>query len=200
MIKNIIFDLSEVIISGYHGVENIIEQNTNISPQQFLERKKQTLDIFLDTMKGKYSENEYVDYLLNGTNWNITREELKQIIRMNLNIPIEGTMNIIKRLKNNYNIILLSDHVKEWMEYIFNNNVELDIIDHKYFSYEYGKLKSDEGCFKYIVEDLNINPNETLFIDDYKENVKSANKNGIEGIVFEDSKQLEKELMKRKIL
>lgn len=29
MIKNMIFDLSEVIISGYHGVENIIEQNTN---------------------------------------------------------------------------------------------------------------------------------------------------------------------------
>jgi len=26
MIKNIIFDLSEVIISGYHGVEIIIEK------------------------------------------------------------------------------------------------------------------------------------------------------------------------------
>ena len=26
MIKNIIFDMSEVIISGYHGVEKILEQ------------------------------------------------------------------------------------------------------------------------------------------------------------------------------
>lgn len=39
MIKNIIFDLSEVIIFGYHGVENIIEQNTNISSEEFLKRK-----------------------------------------------------------------------------------------------------------------------------------------------------------------
>lgn len=40
MIKNIIFDLSEVIISGYHGVEKIIEQNTNILAEEFLARKK----------------------------------------------------------------------------------------------------------------------------------------------------------------
>lgn len=40
MIKNIIFDLSEVIISGYYGVEKIIEQNTKISAEEFLKRKK----------------------------------------------------------------------------------------------------------------------------------------------------------------
>lgn len=40
MIKNIIFDLSEVIISGYHGAEKIIEQNSNIPAEEFLKRKK----------------------------------------------------------------------------------------------------------------------------------------------------------------
>ncbi len=30
MTKNIIFDLSEVIISGYYGVENILEEKKSI--------------------------------------------------------------------------------------------------------------------------------------------------------------------------
>ena len=38
MIKNIIFDLSEVIISGYHGTEKIIGGNTNISEEDFEKR------------------------------------------------------------------------------------------------------------------------------------------------------------------
>ena len=122
MIKNIIFDLSEVIISGYHGVENVIAQNTNISAEEFLNRKEETINIFLDTMRGKYTEDEYLEHLLNGTNWNITKEKMKLLIRKNLNISVNGTMDIIKKLRVNYNLILLSDHVKEWIDYIFKNN------------------------------------------------------------------------------
>lgn len=70
-----------------------------------------------------------MEYLLNGTNWNINKGKLKELIRENLNIPVNGTMNIIKKLKINYNLILLSDHVKEWMEYILKNNKEINILN-----------------------------------------------------------------------
>lgn len=151
-------------------------------------------------MREKYSEDEYVEYLLNGTNWNINKGKLKELIRENLNIPVNGTMNIIKKLKINYNLILLSDHVKEWMEYILKNNKEINIFEHKYFSYIYGKLKADPGCFQYVLETMHIEANETIVIDDYKSNIEVANKNGIQGIIFRDAKQLEKELTKRSIL
>lgn len=196
MIKNIIFDLSEVIISGYHGVEQIIEQNTNVSAESFLKRKKETINIFFDTMRGKYSEDDYLSYLLKDTNWNISKDKLKLLIRKNLNIPVKDTMDIIKELKDNYNLILLSDHVREWTNYIFENNKDLSIFSHKYFSYDYKKLKSDEGTFKYIVSDLNIKPEETIFIDDYEINVQVANKNGIRGIIFKNAGQLRIELEK----
>lgn len=194
MIKNIIFDLSEVIISGYIGVEKIIEKNTSISSEKFLERKKETINIFLDTMRGKYSEDEYLSYLLQDTNWKISKDELKLFIRENLNRPVKGTMNIIKTLKENYNLILLSDNIKEWMNYIFENNEDLAIFDHKYFSYDIKGLKLDEDTFEYIINDLNIKPEETIFIDDYEGNVQVANKNGIKGIIFKNAEQLTKEL------
>lgn len=200
MIKNIIFDLSEVIISGYHGVEKTIEQNTGISALQFLERKNQVKEMFLDTMRGKYSENEYFECLLQGTQWNISKEELKQYARKNFNIAVQGTMQIIQDLKNKYKLILLSDHIKEWAAYILENNKELEIFEHQYFSYEFGKLKSDKGTFSYIMNSLQIRPEETVFIDDYKENIEMARKEKINGIVFQDAKQLKCELRKMQIL
>lgn len=154
MIKNVICDLSEVIISGYHGAEEIVGQNTNISAEEFFKRKKEMTSVFLDAMRGKYSEDEYLDCLLEGMNWDISKEVLKKLIRQNLNVPVKGTIEIIQKLKGKYQLILLSDHVKEWMEYIAENNTEVSIFDRQYFSYEYGKLKEDEGCFEYILEDL----------------------------------------------
>ena len=109
-------------------------------------------------------------------------------------------MKIIEKLSEQYNLILLSDHIKEWVEYILSTNKELEIFKHKYFSYEYGKLKTDEGTFNYVLDTEKILPDETIFIDDSKENVEIANQNGICGIVFEDAKQLEKELQEMNII
>ena len=200
MIKNIIFDLSEVIISGYHGAEKIIEENTNISSEEFLKRKKETINVFLDTMRGKYSEDEYLETLIEKTNWNENKEIIKRSIRQNLDTKVDGTIKIIESLKEKYNLILLSDHIKEWVDYILNTNKELEIFKHKYFSYEYGMLKNDEGTFKYILEKEKIIPSETIFIDDSKENIEMAIEEGIQGIIFENAKQLEYELKKMQII
>ena len=200
MIKNIIFDLSEVIISGYHGVEHIIEQNTNISSEEFLKRKKETINVFLDTMRGKYSEDEYLETLIENTNWNENKEIIKRSIRQNLDTKVDETIKIVEKLKEKYNLILLSDHIKEWVEYILSTNKDLEVFKHKYFSYEYGTLKEDEGTFKYILEKEKILASETIFIDDNKDNVKMSNREGIQGIIFENAKQLENELKNMHIL
>ena len=117
MIKNIIFDLSEVIISGYHGVEYMIEQNTNIKSEEFLVKKREVEDIFLETMRGKRTEDEYIEALLKDTNWNINKDIIKQLIRKNLDIKVNGTIALINKLKNKYILIsiyvLISSVVKE---------------------------------------------------------------------------------------
>ena len=196
MIKNIIFDLSEVIISGYHGAEEIIEHQYAISEEEFKKQKFLKYEYFLDLMRGKLSEEEYLEELLQGTNWNISIEQLKTAIRQNLNQPVPGTMEIVKQLKakEKYQLILLSDHVREWMEYIEEKNKDLKIFDKKIFSYDIGAVKSDKQTFKTVLEKVAIVADETLFIDDYEKNVKNAEAVGIHGIVFENAEQLSKTL------
>ena len=196
MIKNIIFDLSEVIISGYHGVEKILEQQYAIPEEEWERQRLSKNELFLNLMRGNLSEEEYLEELLKGTNWNISVEQLKTAIRQNLNQPVPGTMEIVKQLKakGKYQLILLSDHAREWMEYIEENNKDLEIFDKKIFSYDIGAVKSDEQTFKIVLEKAAIVADETLFIDDYEKNIENAEAVGIHGIVFENAEQLRKTL------
>lgn len=200
MFKNIIFDLSEVIYYGYHGAESTIEHSLNIPTSEFLKRKEETLDFFLDTMRGKYSEDEYFIHLLEGMNWNVSVNDLKNHFRRSIEIPVEGTLDIIEELSsNNYKLILLSDYVKEWYDYKISKD-ELSIFDDKYFSFQYNKLKKDEGVFEFILNKLNIKPEETIFIDDYKNYTEKAEKSGITGITFKNASQLRDDLNKLNVL
>lgn len=196
MIKNIIFDLSEVIISGYHGVEKLLREQYGIPEQGFKEQKQLKNEFFLDSMRGNLSEEEYLKELLQGMDWSISIDQLKTAIRQNLNQPIPGTMEIVKQLKEkgNYQLILLSDHVREWVKYIEENNKDLQMFDKKIFSYDIGVVKSDKQTFKIVLEQTGIIADETLFIDDYEKNVKNAEAVGIHGIVFENAEQLRKTL------
>ena len=194
MIKNIIFDMSEVIISGYHGVEKLLEQQYAIPEEKFEKQRLSKNELFLNLMRGNLSEEEYLEELLQGTNWNISIEQLKAVIRSNLNRPVPGTMKIVEELKGNYQLILLSDYVKEWMKYIEERNENLKIFDKKIFSYDIGTTKSEVQTFRTVLEQTGIVADETLFIDDYEKNVKNAEKVGIHGIVFENAEQLRKTL------
>lgn len=194
MIKNIIFDLSEVIISGYHGIEHLIEQKYNIPAQEFKNRKRETVTIFFQLMRGNLTEEEYWKKFLEGTNWEVTVEDLKSTIREYMNQPIEGTMELIKKLKGKYRLILLSDHVREWMDYVQEKNQDIKIFDQVILSYKIGSLKCDEQTFKQLLKQNQIIANETLFIDDLEVNINRAEETGIHGILFQNANQLKEEL------
>lgn len=147
-------------------------------------------------MRGTIKEEAYWSELLEGTDWEITVEDLKETIRENLNQPVEGTIEIVKNLKGKYQLILLSDHVKEWMEYIEEKNQDINLFDKKIFSYDIGSIKSDQQTFRTVLNQTQILADETIFIDDNEVNVKRAEEVGIKGIVFKNAEQLKSELAK----
>lgn len=59
-----------------------------------------------------------------------------------------------------------------------------------YFSYEIGYRKPEQGYFEFILNDLNANPDEVLFVDDTPENILAAETIGIRSICFENNLQL----------
>lgn len=198
MIKYIIFDLSEVIITGYYGTEKRIAKLLGLDEKEvnsILKGKN-----FFNLMLGEITEEEYINDILKQTNWDISLDEFKNVIRENHNQEIKGTMEIIKELSEKYELVLLSDHVKEWIEDILEKNKSLEVFNKKYFSYELKNMKSSQETFRNVLEDLGANANQALFIDDSKRNVEVATLLGIESIIFENAVQLREELEYREVL
>ena len=50
------------------------------------------------------------------------------------------------------------------------------------------------------MKELNVKPDETIFIDDYKDYTDKAKKIGIKGITFKNANQLSDELKKLNVL
>ncbi len=59
-----------------------------------------------------------------------------------------------------------------------------------YFSYEIGCRKPEQGYFEFILNDLNANPDEVLFVDNTPENILAAAAMGIRSVRFESNLQL----------
>ncbi len=200
MIKYIMSDLSEVIMQGYMGVGQELSPILNIPVEEIELEKTKNFPLFIKLMEGKLSEDEYIKKFLEITKWNISIEDFKNVVRKVLKKKIPGTIEILKELKKYYKLVLLSDNVREWVDYILNVNKDLEIFDYKFFSYELESIKEDNITFVKVLGKIKAKPEEVFFIDDSLENIKSAESIGITGVQFTTAKELEQKLKEKLIL
>ena len=192
MITTIIFDLSEVLIAGLIGIEKQLAPMVNLSEGDFL--KSLWTDSFKDLMKGKISEDEYLTDVIERNGWRTDKELFKTVIRKNFHNKVGGMTELIEELNKNYKLILLSDHAKEWVEYIDKIHPFLNLFDKKYYSFQSGEIKREKRAFKLLLNENNLLCEECLFIDDSPTNVKTAEDLGINAFFFKDIEQLKREL------
>lgn len=67
---------------------------------------------------------------------------------------------------------------------------------HNTWSCDLGFAKPDPAIYHHVIEALDVQPEEALFIDDRQENVLSAQGVGLYGIIFRDVPKLQRDLEK----
>lgn len=65
------------------------------------------------------------------------------------------------------------------------------------WSYQLRMIKPDPAIYRYLLQKLGTQPEETLFIDDMPSNIDAAQALGMKGIVFTDVPQLRQELVRQ---
>lgn len=107
---------------------------------------------------------------------------------------------MVKKLKNQYNIFLLSNvgpidfiAINEWL------NIR-KIFKKCYLSYEHHLLKPSLEIYKDAEKYFDINPNETLFLDDKIENIIGAEKCGWNTIHVKSEGQLIERLQEKVLI
>lgn len=197
-IKYIIFDLSEVLISGLLGVEKVLCTRLNLTEDYIV--RCLCGEHFDKYMMGQMDEDKYLQEIIRRQNWTIEPGEFKEIIRKNFHTEVDGTLHILQRLSEKYRLILLSDHSKEWIEYITGVHSFFSHFERVFYSYELGMTKKNPEIFRHLLETMSLKGEECFFIDDHERNIKNALLSGIRGVTFTDSVKLEEDLIKAGIL
>ena len=197
MIQCIIFDLSEVLIAGLVGIEKELSRVLPIPEHEILPRFGG--EVFHELLIGNISEDTYLRQIIAREGCTIGPTRLKAVIRDNFHHEVEGSLSLVAELATGYELVLLSDHAREWVAYIRSNHPFMRLFEHAFFSFDLKRTKKDPQAFLQVLDAISIPPSNCLFVDDNPHNVDVAESVGIAGIHFLDARQLAAELEKRQV-
>lgn len=194
MYKNIIFDIGNVLLS--------------FNPEEYLKTIIKESEKVLNVHRELFQSDEWI-MLDRGT---ITQEEAKNILinRSSENghlikqafenwyeilAPIEETVEILYELKNaNYKVYFLSNFHLLAFEYVTKTYDFFECFDGGIVSYKEKLIKPEEDIYKRIIEEYQLRPEESIFIDDSLTNIEGARKLMFNTIHFKSSKDLREKL------
>ena len=198
-IRYIIFDLSEVLLTGAKDTGIALREKHQIEvkgPKMDWAQEKHPLltSLVKEFFHGTIGEDEYIKDVIEMYPMIGETEWLKDHIRENFK-EVEGTRDIVLRLRAlGYRLALFSNHAKEWIDYCERKFNFHELFDVRVYSYEIGRSKPDPLSFQAVLKQLKAGPEECLFIDDSEINVEAAGKLGIRGIVFTTADNLRSRL------
>ncbi len=185
--KNIIFDLGGVILNIDYmlavkafNVLGLPEFENYFSQAQ----QKQLFDLY---EKGQLSSADFRNELKIHCKTDVDDTTIDAAWNsMLLDLPPER-LDLLKQYKQTHRTFLLSNtneiHIDTFNKYLQNNFNIPNMAGHfekLYLSYKVGMRKPDSEIFELVLSENNLNPSETLFIDDSIQHIKTANKLGIQ--------------------
>ena len=112
-IKAVVFDLSEVLLSGLIGMRADLAIRLGVSTDSVDFRIPELKSLF----EGRISEKDFWRALVKEMRWGIDPHELNLLVRAGF-VEIMGTREIISNLKEcGYTMGLFSVHAKEWINF-----------------------------------------------------------------------------------
>lgn len=194
--KNIIFDLGNVLVKL--NPEGCIGAFKAIGMGELVEQNPQSegMKLMSKLGVGMITTEAFCDAARKLTETDVTNEEIIDAAnKMLVVIPDEKKERLLQLKKAGYRLFLLSNTIDvHWgycVEHLFpyqNHGVE-DYFEQCFLSQRMHLAKPDARIYKEVIRQANIHPDETLFIDDLKENCEAAEKLGIhtfQNVKFDD--------------
>jgi len=195
-IENIIFDFGGVVLD----IDPQLTINEFVK-LGFTELEKTTSDEFTHLIR-KFERGIFTP--------EIFREKMKSVLEIKISdqqfddawnallfdIPSER-IEIIEKVKANYRILLLSNsneihydlYVRD-LQLRFGYREFADLFHDAYFSFDVHLSKPDIEIYEFIINQNELNPKTTLFIDDREDNIEAARKAGLQTYLLQKPERI----------
>lgn len=194
-IKNLIFDLGGVILEDHFTpAAKIIHQKHNLDPEVLYKALKAAENP--DYHQGKISYLEHWRNILDTLQ--LPQDLAPDIISSyeDVFVPVPDMIEYVESLKDRYKLYMLSNQVEAVLPNLKKKYEFFGWFTDEIYSFEVGMSKPHTDIYEYLLQKTGITPNESVFIDNQKENLGPAKNLGIHIVLFKNKKQLEEDLKK----
>lgn len=190
MIKNLVFDIGNVLIS-FHPESYLDSFGFDI------ELQKQIFQVVFESIywqeldRGTITEEEAIECFCKEAPK--AEKHIKNVMSGWKDIlhPIPETIELLKELKRKgYKLFALSNYHKYAFEKTYSENDFFSLFDGKVISYEVKFIKPERQIYEYLLKTYDLRPEETLFIDDMEANIRGAEQVGMHTILFQGAEKL----------
>jgi len=191
MIRNLIFDLSEVLLPGIIGVEHRLSRELDLAPDavtramgsrphyQVGNRLDQLLDATIDYQQ--YRQEVLADL---GCDHPEGRESFDHACLAMFDEPYPYASDLLAHLAPSYRLFLISDHCEYWVDHITSRHPFFSHFEAMIWSYAIGATKRQVDPFHRLLSRHQLIAEECLFIDDFAGNLATAQALGMQVFHF----------------
>ncbi|SDS52499.1 putative hydrolase of the HAD superfamily [Mucilaginibacter mallensis] len=207
-IKNIIFDYGNVIFNiNFAQVQDAWKKLGINNADDFYGHRHQD-PVFNLLERGEISPAGFRARIRELTNKpGLTDEQIDDAWNaIFVGIP-QGNHELLLKLKDKYRTFLLSninaihyDYVHRYLKDEFGMNNNEGLFEKTYYSHLTGKRKPEPEIFEQVLNENNLNPAETLFIDDSPQHLETAKKLGIQTFLMTAPDTIQKFFEREKLV
>lgn len=197
-IKNIIFDLGNVIVNI--DVPATYKAFKELNPKKYdsIMEELEELSFFQKYETGEISSDEFIKTLQEKLDKEVSSQEIIDAWNLLLKDIPEVRFEILLALKEKYRTFCLSNTNEIHINCLFDrlqkerglSNYD-SFFEKVYFSYEMGLRKPNADIFENVLKNSHLIPSETLFIDDTLEHINTAESLGIKTYHLSEGKSIE---------
>lgn len=197
MIKNIVFDMGMVLVSfnwmNYLDSLPFTQEIKKTMKQKALANQA----VWNEHDRGVMSDEEFLVF---------ASKEAPEILEP-LRFYMDGVGKIIQEYdysrewlhslkERGYRVYILSNYGAAPYRYARENFTYFEEADGIVISSDVKMIKPEPGIYQHLLKTYGLKPEETVFLDDRRDNIEAAEAFGIKGIIFENYTQGKEELEK----
>jgi putative hydrolase of the HAD superfamily len=187
--KNIIFDLGGVILDVDYNLTRTAFEKLGVTHFDEMYSQANADKLFQKLETGEITDDIFYKEFNRCTGLQLSDEEIRKAWDAMLLSFRRKSLEFLERIRPRYKTYLLSNtnyvHIaafKETLHQQIGVKTLEEYFDEAFYSCEIGLRKPDAACYEWVLRNLKIEPDETLFIDDSLHNIQGAKKAGLQTI------------------